>query len=139
AILGGVLRQLVGDALQRLLALQDRDGDVEVAQIILERLRIVHPHELGELLCGLPWQSYAVAAREVEQRLGADRAIEMTVQLRFRQLTQLVGENREWHYKELKSESSPAAWRARTMRNIAPLCTGVPLSVTIPRLSVISL
>src|SRR5882757_8729643 len=61
----------------------------------------------------------------------------MAVELRLRELTELVREDRDRHYSWLGSFSSSAVWRTRTMRKIAPLCIGESFAITIPRLSVI--
>src|SRR5450759_2868827 len=136
-VFDGILGQLVGDALERILALPDGDRHIEAPQVIVEALGVIHPHEFLQLLGRVPRQLDPLLPRQLQKRFRPERTVQMAMQLRLGELAEFVRENRKWHYNGLKSGSSPAVCRVRTMRKIAPLCTGVLLAVTIPRLSVI--
>ena len=94
AVLGRVFGQLVRYSLERLLGLHHGDRDIEAAQVILEGLGVVHPHEFRQLLGSVPRHLNARLARQVEQSRGPNGAVEMAVELRFRKLAELAGENR---------------------------------------------
>src|SRR6266550_1476277 len=136
-VIGRVFRQLVGDSLERFFGLHYRNGHVEPLEVILQGLRVIHSHEVGQLLRRVLGHLDARLAREIQKRRRSNGAIEMAVELRLRELAELAGEDRERHYNELKSDSSTSACRARTMRKIAPFCTGLSLAAVIPLLSVI--
>src|SRR2546423_1739380 len=104
-----VLRQLVCSALERFRSLQHRDRDVEASQVIVEVFCVIHSHVVRQLLSGLLRQLHTLIARELQQRGGPQRPVEMAMQLRLRQLPKLVREDREWHQSGLSSASS-AAW-----------------------------
>jgi hypothetical protein len=90
---GGVFGEFVGGALEGFLGLHDRAGDVEGLQVfdeVLADLALVD--RLREAVFGVGRQLHLLAVGEVEDRRQTQAAVEVTVEVRFRQgLEQLAG------------------------------------------------
>ena len=67
AIFGGVLCQLVGNALERVPALHDGNGHVEAAKVVLERARVIHSHEFRQLLGSVFRELNPMLARQLHE------------------------------------------------------------------------
>ena len=85
-----VLQQLVGHALERGSALHDREGHVEAREVVLEMPRILDPHVMRQRFGGRCGHRHAEFAAKFKQRSGANRAVEVAMQLRLRKPPQLV-------------------------------------------------
>ena len=124
-----VLHHLVGDPLDRLGALEQRDGVLEPLEIVLEIGRVVHQHEPAELHSGpVSGSANPACAGQLDHRLRPERAVEMGVQLRLGQpADQLTREHRR---------SSAVRRALTTTRRIEPSASGASGGTSIPRASV---
>ncbi len=81
---GDVLGELVGDAVERVLVLHHAQGHVEGLEVLDERAAVLaqvhHPAQLGRVSRR---ELDPVDARQIEDRLEAERAVEMNVQIRL--------------------------------------------------------
>ena len=94
AVAPGVDRQLVRDPLERLGRLQHGERDVELREVVLEAPRVVDAHELAQRVGVVARDRLLVLARQLEQRLGTDGAVEVAVQLGLRQAAEQL--RRDW-------------------------------------------
>ena len=110
---GGVFDHLVGDLLDRLGGLEQRDGEVEPLEELLEIVGIVHHH--------VPPQRIRLRGREYEARIpgevnhGAwpERPVEVDVQLRLgKPRDQVTGDHRP-RRRSGEPTRSPGGWRPR--------------------------
>ena len=75
-----ILAHLVRHPLDGLGRLQHRDGGVELLQELLEVMRVIHQHELPDDVGIGRGQRRPGGAGELDQRFGAERAIEVDVE-----------------------------------------------------------
>ena len=93
-IAGRILAHLVGHALDGLGRLQHRDGGVELPEELLEVMRVIHQHEAADVVGVARGERGARLAGELDQRLGAERPVEVHMELSLGQpCDELTGEH----------------------------------------------
>src|SRR5205085_3483128 len=90
AFAGGIFGELERNPLESRRRLHDRESHLESLEVILEVSGVVDVHVRGERGGVIPWHRDAIFAAQIDQRLGTNGSVEMTVQLGLRQTAEDV-------------------------------------------------